>query len=114
MTKIDRTREEALRLQQIKQSKISHLHSRIKAEQKGQDEINRRLELAKEQREQKQSLKLKRAYEEMVLFENERKKERARKEELVLEKDLNSKKELASNFQQAEVIRQQEKSLKQA
>ena len=70
--------------------------------------------MAKETREQKQSLKLKKAYEEMVAFENERKKERQRKEQLKQEIDVNKKKDLASNFQQAEVIRLQEKNLYQA
>ena len=59
-------------------------------------------------------MKLKKAYEEMVAFEAERKKERMRKEQLKQEIDVNKKKELASNFQAAEVIRLQEKNLHQA
>ena len=35
MKKIEKTRDEAMRLQQIKNSKISHLQNRIKAEQRG-------------------------------------------------------------------------------
>ena len=50
----------------------------------------------------------------MVAFENERKKERERKEVLKQEIDVNKKRELAGNFQQAEVIRLQEKNLHQA
>ena len=42
---------------------------------------------------------MKKAYEEMVAFEAERKKERARKEQLKSEIDVNKKKELATNFQ---------------
>ena len=114
MKKIEKTRDDAVRLQSIKQSKINHLQHRIKAEQKGQEELQKRLDQAKEQREQKQSLKLKKAYEEMVAFEAERKKERLRKEQYKSEIDVNKKKELASNFQQAEVIRLQEKNLHQA
>ena len=48
---------------------------------------------------------MKRAYEEMVAFENERKKERQRKEEMLLQMEDKKKRELAGNFQQAEVIR---------
>ena len=47
-----------------------------------QENLNKRLDQAKEQREHKQSLKLKRAYEEMLQFENERKKDREHKEKL--------------------------------
>ena len=39
MKKIEKTRDDAMRLQSIKQSKISHLHYRIKAEQRGQEEL---------------------------------------------------------------------------
>ena len=50
----------------------------------------------------------------MVAFENERKKDRELKQMLVQERQAKAQKELATNFQQAEVIRQQEKGLKQA
>ena len=114
MKKIEKTRDDAMRLQSIKHSKINHLQHRIKAEQRGQESLQKRLDIAKDQREQKQSIKLKKAYEEMVAFENERKRERERKEHLKQEIDVNKKKDLASNFQQAEVIRLQEKNLHQA
>ena len=39
MKKIEKTRDDAMRLQSIKQSKISHLHYRIKAEQRGQEDL---------------------------------------------------------------------------
>ena len=80
MKKIAKTREDASRLGEIKKSKINDLKSRISQEQSSQDELQKRLENAKEQREARQALKLKRAYEEMVAFENERKRERERKE----------------------------------
>ena len=50
----------------------------------------------------------------MVAFENERKKERERKEKAKADAQEAKKRDLAMNFQTAEVIRQQEKSLKQA
>ena len=39
MKKIEKTRDDAMRLQSIKQSKISHLQYRIKAEQRGQEDL---------------------------------------------------------------------------
>ena len=50
----------------------------------------------------------------MVSFENERKRERERKEKMKMDISQNKKKDLATNYQQAEVIRAQQKSLKQA
>ena len=89
MRKIEKTRDDAIRLQSIKQSKISNLQSKIMAEQAAQESINDKLQLTKESREQKQSMKLKKAYEEMVHFEEERKKERERKEQLLRERQTN-------------------------
>ena len=93
MRKIEKTRDDAMRLQGIKQGKINDLQNKIKAEQKAQDALNSRLEQAKEVREKKQALKLKKAYEEMVQFEEERKKERARKAELQKERQQKAQKE---------------------
>ena len=81
MKKIAKTREDASRMSQIKANKINDLQSRISYEQNSQEELQKRLENAKEQREARQAQKLKRAYDEMVAFENERKKERERKEQ---------------------------------
>ena len=89
MRKIEKTRDDAIRLQSIKQSKISNLQSKIMAEQAAQESINAKLQLTKESREQKQAMKLKKAYEEMVHFEEERKKERERKEQLLRERQTN-------------------------
>ena len=93
MRKIEKTRDDAMRLQGIKQGKINDLQNKIRAEQKAQDALNSRLEQAKEVREKKQALKLKKAYEEMVQFEEERKKERARKAELQKERQQKAQKE---------------------
>ena len=76
MRKIEKTRDNAMRLQHIKQQKIDYLQKKIVAEQHSQKELNTKMEQAKEQREQKQAIKLKKAYDDMVAFEEERKKER--------------------------------------
>lgn len=67
--KIEQTRDEAMRMQQIKSSKIDDLTHKIHAEKQTQLELEIKLEQAKAQRESIQALKLKRAYEEMVQFE---------------------------------------------
>ena len=51
MKKIEKTRDDAIRMQQIKESKIKDLQGRIRAEQANQDDLNKRMELAKEKRE---------------------------------------------------------------
>ena len=50
----------------------------------------------------------------MVQFEEERRKEKAFKEKLKKERNDKREHDLTNNFQSAEVIRQQERGLKQA
>lgn len=79
MRKIEKTRDDAIRLQNIKQQKIEDLNFKIKAEQAAQAALNSRVEYNKDHREQKQSQKLQKAYQEMLQFEENRKKEKQRK-----------------------------------
>jgi len=53
--KIEKTRDDALRINDIKQKKISDLQNKIKVEQSGQNVLNQRVDNAKELREQRQA-----------------------------------------------------------
>ena len=53
--KIEKTRFDALKINDIKQKKIFDLQNRIKVEQSGQDVLNQRVDNAKELREQRQA-----------------------------------------------------------
>ena len=66
------------------------------------------------QRERAQALKLKTAYENMVKFEIERKKDKETREDRKKEVVENKKSIMVRNFQQAENLRNEARALKQA
>jgi len=59
-------------------------------------------------------MRLKKAYESMLVFENERVKEREARKELQNEVEITKMREMALNYQKAQSIREKEVEVKQA
>lgn len=71
-------------------------------------------EQVRSERNTSQARKLKRAYENMLIFEQDRQRDKQERAELQKESEKQKMRGIALNFQQAQQIREKERDLKQA
>ena len=114
LKKIDATKDLALKSSAIKEGKIDQLRMKLEHEKREQDQLRNMYEQRKLEREESQAKKLKKAYEEMLKFETQRKQVRDEKDKIREENNQNKLQNMAHNYQTAEIIRHQNKALKQA
>ena len=98
LKKIQKTRLNAQRQAQIKDSKINQLQERLNAERREAELLRSKADDGRTQRERAQAMKLKTAYENMVKFEAEREKDKKEKEDLKLIARKQKNREMAQKF----------------
>ena len=114
LSKIEQGRRDVEKSAKLKDDRIQILKDKIMYERRDRKELETKIDQSRQQREEKQASKLKRAYEAMLKFESERKLEREKRDEMEKERRDFKMEQYAKNFNQADRIRQDQKALKQA
>ena len=105
MRKISQSRQAAEKIHTIKTDKISFLQKRIDIERHQQEQMQKKIEDGRALRDIAQANKLKKAYENMVKFEAQRKVDKEEKEERKQNVYKQKQNILARNYQDAEKLR---------
>ena len=98
----------------IKAGKIDDLKLKIQVKKERQEELDLKSTMVKHEKNQTESRKLKAAYENMLVFEAERQREKLERQSINAQAEQTRLRGLAVNYQQAQMLREKEKDLQKA